>query len=69
MDFISGLPHTSRGHDGIWVIADHLTKLAYFIPIQITFSAERLAQIYVWETVYLQGSLCLFYQIVVLCLL
>ena len=37
MDFVMGLPNTSRGHDIIWVIVDRLTKLAYFIPINISF--------------------------------
>ena len=32
MDFIIGLPHTSRGHDAIWVIVDRLTKMCRFIP-------------------------------------
>ncbi|GKF20724.1 putative reverse transcriptase domain-containing protein [Tanacetum coccineum] len=32
MDFIIKLPKTSNRHDTIWVIVDHLTKLAYFIP-------------------------------------
>lgn len=38
MDFITGLPRTSLGHDSIWVITDRLTKVAHFslytLPIQ-----------------------------------
>jgi hypothetical protein len=30
MDFIVGLPKTSKGLDSIWVIVDRLTKLAFF---------------------------------------
>jgi hypothetical protein len=30
MDFIVGLPNTSRHHDSIWVIVDRLTKVAHF---------------------------------------
>ena len=26
MDFITGLPHTRRQHDSIWVIVDMMTK-------------------------------------------
>jgi hypothetical protein len=33
MDFIVVLPHTSCGHHSIWVIVDHLMKLAHFIPV------------------------------------
>nr|GFA98265.1 hypothetical protein [Tanacetum cinerariifolium] len=32
MDFVTKLPRTSNGHDTIWVIVDHLTKSAHFIP-------------------------------------
>jgi hypothetical protein len=32
MDFILGLPNTSRHHDSIWVIVDRLTKVAHFSP-------------------------------------
>jgi hypothetical protein len=37
MDFIVGLPYTSRGYNLIWVIVDCLTKLAHFIPISTTY--------------------------------
>jgi len=32
-NFIVGLPPTQKGHDSIWVIVDHLTKSAHFIPL------------------------------------
>jgi hypothetical protein len=33
MDFIVGLPRTSRGYNSIWVIMDRLTKSAHFILV------------------------------------
>nr|GEZ46419.1 putative reverse transcriptase domain-containing protein [Tanacetum cinerariifolium] len=36
MDFVTKLPRTSNGHDTIWVIVDHLTKSAHFIPTRET---------------------------------
>ena len=33
MDFITGLPRSSKGHDFIWVIVDRLTKVAHYIPV------------------------------------
>ena len=36
MDFITGLPRTRSGHGTIWVVVDHLTKVAYFIPMKST---------------------------------
>jgi hypothetical protein len=32
MDFIVGLPRTTKGFDSIWVIVDLLTKIAHFLP-------------------------------------
>ncbi|TYK27277.1 polyprotein [Cucumis melo var. makuwa] len=47
MDFLFGLPRTSSGHDGIWVIVDILTKMARFIPIKATSTLDQLARLYV----------------------
>ena len=55
MDFVTGLPNTQRGHNAIWVIVDRLTKSAHFIPIDITYSMERLAEIYIRVIVKLHG--------------
>ena len=51
MDFVTGLPKTTRSHDAIWVVIDRLTKSAHFIPIRTTFSLEQLADLYVREIV------------------
>jgi hypothetical protein len=37
MDFITGLPITQKGNDSIWVIVDHRTKSAHFLPFKTTF--------------------------------
>ena len=55
MDFVAGLPQTSKGVDSIYVIVDQLTKSAHFLPVQSLFSVVRLARIYIWEVVRLHG--------------
>ena len=55
MDFVSGLPRTSRGMDRIWVIVDRLTKSAHFLPVRSTYTAEHLARVYIQEVVRLHG--------------
>ncbi|KAA0049993.1 putative polyprotein [Cucumis melo var. makuwa] len=47
MDFLFGLPRTSSGHDGIWVIVDRLTKTARFLPVKATSTLDQLARLYV----------------------
>ena len=55
MDFVSGLPRTQKGHDAVWVIVDRLTKSAHFLPINMRYSLEKLAQLYMDEIVRLHG--------------
>ena len=47
MDFLFGLPRTSSGADGIWVIVDKLTVIAGFLPVKATYTFDKLAQMYV----------------------
>ncbi|CAL9001524.1 unnamed protein product [Prunus brigantina] len=56
MDFVFKLPRTSKGHDGIWVIVDRLTKSAHFLPIKETYSLSKLAKLFVDERVRLHGA-------------
>ena len=55
MDFVVGLPRTVEGYDAIWVVVDRLTKLAHFIPIKVTYSVERLAEVYITNIIRLHG--------------
>jgi hypothetical protein len=55
MDFIVGLPRTRDGYDSIWVIVDHLTKVAHFIPVKTTYTRAKLAELYMSRIVCLHG--------------
>ena len=55
MDFIVGLPKSTRGNNAIWVIVDILTKVAHFISVKTTFNANQLAQLYMSWIVSLHG--------------
>jgi hypothetical protein len=55
MDFIVGLPNTSRQHDSILVIVDRLTKVAHFLPVHTTDKAQKYAQLYIGQIVCLHG--------------
>jgi hypothetical protein len=46
IDFIVRLPHTQVGYDSIWVIVDHLTKVAHFILVKATYSGAKFAKLY-----------------------
>lgn len=46
MDFIVGLPNTSKGYDSIWIIVDRLTKVAHFLPVKTSYMARQYAQLY-----------------------
>ena len=55
MDFVVGLPRTQQGHDAIWVIVDRLTKSAHFLPVKVSYSLDKLAEVYIREVVRLHG--------------
>ena len=51
MDFVVGLPKTLGKYDSIWVIVDRLSKSAHFIPVKVTYNAEKLAKLYISKIV------------------
>jgi hypothetical protein len=55
MDFIMGRPRTSRGHDSIWVIMDHLTKSSHFILIVTRYRARQYVELYIKHMVRYHG--------------
>ena len=55
MDFITGLPKTSKGFDSIWVIVDHLTKQAHFMLVKTVYSASTYADLYTKNIMKLHG--------------
>jgi hypothetical protein len=55
MDFIMGLPHTSRGYNSIWVIVDRFTKSAHFITVSTTYKVRQYAELYISHIVRYHG--------------
>ncbi|KAL8445758.1 hypothetical protein Emed_005387 [Eimeria media] len=51
MDFITGLPMTSNGNDAILVVVDRLSKMAHFIPLPVTATAQDVATLFIREIV------------------
>jgi hypothetical protein len=55
MDFVTGLPRTSKGYDSIWVIVDRLTKVTHFMLVSTTYKGSQLAELYMARIVCLHG--------------
>ena len=55
MDFIVGLPRTTKGFHSTWVIVDRLTKITHFLPVKTYYSVITYAQIYVARILSLHG--------------
>jgi hypothetical protein len=57
MDFIVGLPMTTRKFDSIWVIVDRFSKSAHFIPINTNYKVQKYVEIYIARVLCLHGVL------------
>ena len=55
MDFIVGLPKTSKGYDSIWVIVDRFTKVSHFLPIKTLYSTKTYVELYIARIMSLHG--------------
>ena len=55
MDFVIGLSIIQRGHNGVWVVMDKLTKTMHCLPYNTKWSVAKLVRYYVREIVRLHG--------------
>ena len=55
MDFIVGLPKTSKGYGSIWVIVDRFTKVAHFVPVKTRGAVVSYAKFYIARIMNLHG--------------
>jgi hypothetical protein len=55
MDFIVGLPKTSKGYDSIWVIVDCLTKTSHFLLVKTKYPVVVYAQVYIARILDMHG--------------
>ena len=46
MDFITDLPRTKEGKDGILTVVDYLSKMAHFVPLSMRASAADIVELF-----------------------
>jgi hypothetical protein len=54
-DFIVDLPLSAHKFDSIWMIIDHFTKCAYFIPVHTNYRVEKYTELYIAHILCLHG--------------
>ena len=55
MDFMIGIPKSSKDYDSIWVIVVQMTKSAHFLLVMTTNPVRKLAKLYLKEIMRLHG--------------
>ena len=55
MDFIKGLPKSSKHNDSIMVVVDQLSKVAHFILVKSTYKSINIAYIFMKKNFWLHG--------------
>jgi hypothetical protein len=55
MDFITGLPTSTKQNDAIMVVVDKLSKSSHFIPFKSICKVIDIAQVFMKEVLRLHG--------------